>query len=707
MTWQSAERVQKNDAGEYRALINGEWVPAVKAQKNSAGEYRVELAEQQKFTSDQTPMQTNVPEWGQRNPRLYGVAGALTETIRPFAEFGGLMAGGIAGAPLGPAGSVAGAGLGYGMGKQATRAADIALGNREAQPFLNTAKTAALDVTEGANMEMMGQALAPVLSKAINFAGTGASKVADLAIGRSKMKAANILRETIGDDIGAVQAALKKAPTNVTAGQAIADINLPETQALLSKVITKDPKFLSNLLGAQAAARFEKLQSIAGGANQTSAKQAQAEMKKILNKELIPILETEIAAANTAGRLAPKFESDVARFGQAATNKVEDVRRFTAAGDRATNKFIAGAVDNYGNLVPTQSAKYAEQLAQKADEVATQAAEGSLRFGEARNFAQAALQSLEAHGLKPLKTEAIVRSIKATANNPQFAGNRDIQTVLGRVADDLSQWTNSGGVIDAFALDSIRKNSVNSAIQALYPAAEKKTQKELAAKVLIKVKPVIVDAIEKAGGTGYGSYLKRYSEGAQKIAQTKLGAEAMRLYQTSPEKFIDLVEGNSTKAVEKIFGPGNYDLAKEMSSESMRKLGIVSGELKRDTSMVEQAALGEDRLLDILKVAFNHKQIPNVLNPKVAMANRTISEIEKKVGKSTMKELARASKSAKNMDQLLSTLPTSQRNSVLKAMREMQVSMGDGIMGQLNEKSTSYTGTKFINKYFGQEENKK
>jgi hypothetical protein len=42
-SWQSAEKVQKNDQGEFRALINGQWVPAVKAQKNEAGEYRVLL----------------------------------------------------------------------------------------------------------------------------------------------------------------------------------------------------------------------------------------------------------------------------------------------------------------------------------------------------------------------------------------------------------------------------------------------------------------------------------------------------------------------------------------------------------------------------------------------------------------------------------------------------------------------------------------
>lgn len=43
MDWQPAEKVQKNDAGDFRAFINGAWVPVAKAQKNDAGEYRVML----------------------------------------------------------------------------------------------------------------------------------------------------------------------------------------------------------------------------------------------------------------------------------------------------------------------------------------------------------------------------------------------------------------------------------------------------------------------------------------------------------------------------------------------------------------------------------------------------------------------------------------------------------------------------------------
>jgi|SRR5690349_3503254 len=38
--WIPVEKAQKNDAGEYRAFVNGQWVPALKAQKNESGQYR-------------------------------------------------------------------------------------------------------------------------------------------------------------------------------------------------------------------------------------------------------------------------------------------------------------------------------------------------------------------------------------------------------------------------------------------------------------------------------------------------------------------------------------------------------------------------------------------------------------------------------------------------------------------------------------------
>lgn len=615
---------------------------------------------------------TTVPDWARRNPSLYGLAGAAREVLAPIAEAGGMVAGGLLGAPAGgPIGGAVGAGLGYGIGKGAVRMADVALGNEQPESVTGALSKGAGDVMTGTAMDAGGRLLAPVIGSVVKGAGNIVGKVSDLFADRGRLKAADIVRKSLGAELQPALAAFKNAPSDISAGQAIADVNSPTTQALLARAMERDPQFLTNLMGKQEAARFSQLSLVAKASNQTAAKQAQAEMKDILNKNLIPVLETELSAANLAGEMGPKFKSDVERFAQAAANKVQDVRRFTAAGERA-HDIAPPMFGPSGSPIPSRYTYVGGDLAKRAEQVATDSAEGSLRFGEAAQFANAALKSLEAHGLKPLTTESIVGNISKTVAKPEFAGNRDIQAVLGRVSEDLAQWTNSGGVIDAFALDSIRKNSVNSAIKALYPAAESKVQKELAAKILGQVRPLIVDAIEGAGGTGYRGYLDSYSKGMQQIGQTKLGAEAMRLYQSSPESFVKLVEGNSPKAVEKVFGPGNYNIAKEMSKDAMGRLNLVAGEVKRDANVANQVKAGEAALNELLDSSISKFQIPNVLNPKIAMANRGLRELEKKIGKNAMIELTNAAKSGKSMAELINTFPPSQKLAVIQAMKNPQ-----------------------------------
>ena len=146
----------------------------------------------------------------------------------------------------------------------------------------------------------------------------------------------------------------------------------------------------------------------------------------------------------------------------------------------------------------------------------------SLDLGQGAKFAQAAADSLRSYGIKPLKTDSLIASIQDVAKNPKFAGNKDLIDSVNAVADDIAKWTDSNGVIDAHALESIRKNSVNAVIQRLYPNADDASQKRLASGVLSSVRPLIDDAIESAGGIGWKKYLEDYSQGMQKIAERSL-----------------------------------------------------------------------------------------------------------------------------------------------------------------------------------------
>jgi len=115
----------------------------------------------------QSAQRNDVPQWGQDNPSLYGIAGATRETLGPVLEATGLIGGGALGAPAaGPVGAVAGAGLGYGAAKAGTGWADVQLGNRSDPNLMGAAQEGLSNVAEGSMMEAGGQSIVPLAKAA-------------------------------------------------------------------------------------------------------------------------------------------------------------------------------------------------------------------------------------------------------------------------------------------------------------------------------------------------------------------------------------------------------------------------------------------------------------------------------------------------------------------------------------------------------------
>jgi hypothetical protein len=611
----------------------------------------------------------NRPAWAKENPRAYEVAQTVRKYAGPTVEAATSVAGGVLGAPGGPAGVVGGSALGYGIGKEITNLADIALGNVKQQAPVADVTRAAKNVLEGAAMEAGGQVVAPYIAKAVG-------KVIDIAE-MPMQKAAKMARDAFGPDIELAVNALRNAPKGMSVSQTLADAGIvnPTAQALIQKSLARDPAFVAKLNKLQQEDGVNALSNLVGGTTQTEAKTAQAGAKNALNTALEPVKRNELAVANVAGTTGKQLQTEADRMAMAAANKVDDVRRFTAAEQRAKD-MAKGKVAETG-LSGTGVYNYPAELAIKADEVATQAAGASLRFGEAAQFKQAAADSLAAYGLKPLESGAVVQKVLNIGKNPEFAGNKDIAVSLGRVADDITAWTNNGGVIDAFALDAIRKNSVNAAIRDLYPTADAKVQKQLAAGVLSRIKPLIVDAIESAGGTGYGKYLDDYAAGANRIAQQKLSAEALDLYKKNPKGFIDLVKGESPDVVENIFGPGNYDIAVQMADDLMKpaaqtQMGVLKETARVPAATIEaeaQASQGQDALRDLLMSHLNKFRLPSYLSAVFSTANKGIQILENAIGQKTMKTLTEGFKSGKGTEELLSTLPAEERTHVIKFLK--------------------------------------
>jgi hypothetical protein len=571
---------------------------------------------------------------------------------------GGAVGGGLLGTPLGPAGIVGGSGLGYGLAKEGLENIDVALGLKPPRQGAGLFTEPLRNVVEGATYEAGGRVVAPLISKGVNkFIDIGSS---------AQLKAAGIARASLGNDIPQVLNTLKNASPDASVAEITASIENPTWQALIQEALERDPQFLrkSQLFGESES--LKALAKLAGGENAAEVRAVLDNAKKALNVTTTPQREAALSRANL-GKDVAEYEATAGKLSEEAAAKVADVRRLINAGELAE---AAGRLELIKKGIPVGFTRYTYkgELGVMADRWAADAANASLDLGQGARFNQAAADSLKSFGIQPLKTNSLVASIQGITQNPKFAGNRDLLSSVETVADDIARWTDKNGVIDANALEAIRKNSVNGVIQRLYPNADATTQKRLASDVLSSIKPLIDDAIEATGGEGWKKYLSNYREGMQKIAERKLTGEALRLWKEDKNGFIRLVQNDSIDEVEKILGVGRYDIAKELSEGALDVLRQQANKRMTQLSVQSQITQGQKALSDLIKQNTSVMRFPSLLNVFATAGNKVLTEYEKAIGAKTMKILTEAMKTPEGAANLLETLPQAERSRVTELL---------------------------------------
>jgi hypothetical protein len=595
----------------------------------------------------------------------------VRDFVAPTVEMLGAVGGGLVGAGAGTlvapgvgtvTGAVGGAGLGYGIAKEALNLADIYIGGKAPRQGAAQVTEPVRNVLEGATYEAGGR----VLGQGVGYLG---GKIADLRQ-IPKQKAAEIARNALGPDLAAVQNALAQAPANVTAGQATAGLNSPTWQALLDRAIKRDPRFLEALKESQGDVSINALSKLAGGTTATEVRAGAETTKANINRLMEPVKESALKRA-ALGQSTAQYADDAERLAAEAAQKVQDVRRFEAAKPRAETLARSALIEK-GQ--PVGAAKYTYvggDLPALAEKASVEAASGSLQAGVESRFAQLASDALRKSGIKPLETESLVGSLSNITKNPSFAGNDIVSGAVKNVIKDINQWTKNG-IIDPVALDAVRKNSVNAAIQQLRPGVDASTQNNLAASVLDKVRPAIIDAIENAGGAGYREYLGNYTKAMQGIAEKKLGGEALTMFKTNPDAFVKLVQGETPEAVEKILGSGKYDIAKELSDNTVSSLQEQAAKVVRDAKMAKQVTAGQDALKELLLQQISKVRIPSYLNAVASTTNKALQILEDRIGTKTMDVLTKASQTPQGATELLNTLSGAERVRVLNLLSNPQ-----------------------------------
>jgi hypothetical protein len=224
-------------------------------------------------------------------------------------------------------------------------------------------------------------------------------------------------------------------------------------------------------------------------------------------------------------------------------------------------------------------------------------------------------------------------------------------------------------VIAPEALEAIRKNSVASVVRKLYPNETVEAQRQVAAGILSDIKPIIDDAIEAAGGKGWRSYLNAFQTGMAEVNQLKVAAQALKLFDESPDEYVRLVRGNRPEEIEKVFGRNNYDVVKEMGAR-YPTLDKLAKSVERRQAINVAVQQGREPIEDILRNNKGLMKLPAFFDPTVTAGNKMLTMLGAKVDTKTMEVLMKAVQSNENLLEALQRVPAKQRSVVLKTLSD-------------------------------------
>jgi hypothetical protein len=514
--------------------------------------------------------------------------------------------------------------------------------------------------------EVVGRAVSPVVAavakplvKPLDYlrgsAERTASKIAQQAAGGERADIIQQLRAAAaaGDEL---------TPMQVTAGTA---------EAAFPALLARGQGTPQAIRVAQEQVRQAEanLASLAGGANQTAAQEAVNQARANLNALTTPMRETELGAANEAAqvinrlmpRAAQKQESMVSALQQAGRTGTEAAQRAESAAQQL-QRVAPGQIPA---VSATQAARVQAAASRQQQETSNIFADLAKQRRAEKDFLERQIGSLEAYGLRPLNIDPVLQSFDQALTTPGLRASDTLNRVVTALRDDFANLAaKGGGTIDAHDLYTMRKEGIAQRVQDILKQNDPKIGAKITNQVLERVKPLIDNAIEQAGGTGWRQYLQTYSKGMDVINQRAMAAQALKLFQDLPDQYVRLVRGNNPDAVEAVFGPGRLSVFKEMS-EQMPTLEKIAQRLELDKQAAATAGKGGERLAEILEANQPKFRIPNWFSPVVTATNQKLANVEKRLNAKTLGLLRDAASSNRTMADLLEGLPAKEKQKLL------------------------------------------
>lgn len=391
----------------------------------------------------------------------------------------------------------------------------------------------------------------------------------------------------------------------------------------MENALAVDPKsgavdLLKSIKATQEAGRAQAIGNIAGS---PVLKDAAERARRAITA---PMREETFARADVGEQIPKVLNPLKAANEAAATEAVGDVRRFTAAGERAKDlsKTWTSSVDKAEGVVrrPIQYT-YPGQLAGKAEEVAQGAADQSLVSGNLAKVNQAQLENLQALGIKPVDLNGFISKIEQLKNEPGSSAVTEIQNLLQRIQNKAQELVQrGGGVANVRDIDAIRKSELSNIVNELANAKGVGGDKTHMAGVVGKLKDDLINIIDESAGGGYRNYLQTFSNLSKPINEMEVagGLKAALRPPTGTENPAGFLQEVS-RLENEIDPETGVALIHKLSPESKVKVTQTANELARD---VERGGLAQGVQTDIRRDVMDESAtLPGLINKVISTAN--------------------------------------------------------------------------------------
>lgn len=471
-----------------------------------------------------------------------------------------------------------------------------------------------------------GAAFGAGLPIVANIIGRIGGKAVDL-FRTPTIKAGQMIREALGKNEDAARAAFAAlSPDDQRlARQVLVEAGVePDTFMALAKDVERlRPEQTRAALEGQAAAREARLAQAAGGATATEMRGAAEQARRGVNVAMQPQAEAALARADVAGNIVPEAERIATLARQRAAEQSGMARRMTFGAERAETRL--GQMDDLGDVFDPQAVVRERGLAGAMTQRGETAAQEAIAQRGVAADMEDLVSELASEGMQPLSVRPIVDQLRRQAGQPGTRADDLQRNTLLRLAKKLEGLADENGVIAAKDLYQVRKTGLNDIVDRLLGSRAQPSSgtKERTASLLTGIRPMIDDAIEGAGGTGWKDYLGRTRQGFEAVNRQELAAKGAQLAKESPDEFIALMRGERPQVVEDVMGrgTGQYDIHGMALADPQRYLAMRQSaqELQTLNRMDELAKSGGLAARELMG-----RETPKKLRSATRMAMSTI-----------------------------------------------------------------------------------